>query len=1663
MKKFSWILSCAVLAVCLLLILPTEAHAAEIVDSGTCGENLTWTLDDAGTLTISGTGTMTNYSYYEVPWYSSYDAILAVVIEDGVTSIGDCAFYYCVSLTNVTVSGSVTKIGYFAFQGCYNMASITLLGDAPKTIFSHAFDNCTGLSDVYISDIAAWCNTSFPSSAANPLNYAENLYVNNQLVTELVIPNGVTSIGRYAFCGYSSLTSVAVADSVTSVGNSAFGGCSGLTSITIPDSVTSIGGSAFYNCTGLITVNFNATNCTTMGSQSSPVFSGCTNLTTINIGEDVTAIPSYAFSDCFSLKSITIPDSVISIGVSAFSGCSGLESMTIPFVGECRKSNTDTYQYPLGYFFGTASYTGGVATTQYYYGSSKYSTTSDTYYVPTALKTVTVTGGDIPYGAFYNCTNLTSVTIGDSVTNIGGSAFYGCSSLESMTVPFIGERRKTYLNTYQYPLGYFFGTASYTGGVATTQHYYGTYSSSFTDSSTYYIPASLKNVTVSGGNILYGAFYGCKNLTSITIEDGVTSIRESAFYNCKNLKTIRISAGITTLSSSTFSGCSNVEFMVLPESLAQINSEKDFFDIFTNEDFLLGVAPGSYAETLAIQYSKSYKYVFDGFSFAKEPTKKIYFTDEDLSLDGMVVLHGDGIGEAKEITDYSVTGYDSELGKKTITVSYQGYSIAFTVVVVDKNDFISGRGYEEDPVLIYDVEDLLAIEAVNQKYGYPFYYRLANNITLPDNWKPICDDTSPFIGTLDGNGFTITNLATDSVAPARKIGLFHTNNGVIKNLTVAEVSINATYLAGNYSTGDVSVGCIAVNNNGTINNCSVAGAINVRIDDKSSYGSTSNAYIGGIAAYNSGTITGCRNEVNIVAKSEPGVRSSPFDKIYATIYAGGIVGNSSGGTLIYNENCGDISVTTSMGTSSTTDTVYELNAYAGGIAAYSYRSIQQSRNFGNVSSGLGMTGVAQSRINTAVYAGGIVGDGGPCTNCYNTGNISSNGHTFVVYRESVNGSWKSYALGECYFGGIAGNGSASTCYSIGRVIECGPTDNSNYIQAGTFKSGSICGNGSTSACYSGTDDSMKQQSTYVGFDFDTIWRMPTAGAYMYPTLQCFADKLDSIFVSTLPEKLTYLDSQETLDLTGGMLTLVYDDGRTQTIQITTDMVLGFDNKIIGKQSVYIQYLGRTTSFEVEVITPTIIFVDYDGTIISSRTYRYGEAITPPDAPTRSSDNTYTYTFAGWDTEVTICQGNATYTATYTSTYINYTVVFKDWNGKILSTKTYHWSDKVTAPVDPTKVADNTYTYAFAGWDKAVVNCAGDATYTATYTSNYINYTVVFKNWNGTVLSSKTYHYGDTVTAPTNPTKTADNTYTYTFAGWDKAVTNCAGNATYTATYTSTYINYTVVFKDWNGRILSTKTYHWSDKVTAPVDPTKVADNTYTYAFAGWDKAVVNCAGDATYTATYTFAYINYTIVFKNWDGSVLDSDKYHYNDTVMPPANPTRPEDSTYRYTFKGWDSEIVNAIANKIYTAVYEAIKKIVEITSHVFNVQRDSIGKIGTGTSADSFVSKLDQGENVEIYKGSTQVSGSTSVGTGMEAKLMDGNEAVKTYTIVVTGDTNGDGTISVTDMISIKAHLLGKSKLTGAYAEAGDTSGDDAISITDFIQLKAQILGKGSIIPN
>ena len=405
------------------------AAETEVVASGSCGENVTWTLTADGTMTISGTGAMTDYTYdSRSPWYSCRTYIKRVVMQQGVTSIGDHAFWDCSGLTSVTIPDGVTSIGGDAFSGCTALTSVTIPGSVTN-VGQDAFDNCSSLTDIYYGGYGTdWqkLDVSIPTSAT--VHFKDNIYgkgdcginvtweltgdgtliisgtgrISNYsydnnapwyscraYIKRVVIQQGVRAIGDQAFYYCENLTSVTIPDSVTSIGGDAFSGCAALTSVTIPSSVTSIGGGAFSGCTSLTSVAI-PSSVTEIGGSA---FSGCTELTSITIPEGVTSIGGGAFSGCTGLTSVTIPDSVTSIGNYAFKGCSNLASVTIP------SSVTS---------IGWRAFENCTALT-----------------FMTIPESVTYINGEV----FSNCVRLARVTIPKSVTEISSKAFYYCDSL----------------------------------------------------------------------------------------------------------------------------------------------------------------------------------------------------------------------------------------------------------------------------------------------------------------------------------------------------------------------------------------------------------------------------------------------------------------------------------------------------------------------------------------------------------------------------------------------------------------------------------------------------------------------------------------------------------------------------------------------------------------------------------------------------------------------------------------------------------------------------------------------------------------------------------------------------------------------------------------------------------------------------------------------------------------------------------------------------------------------------------------------------------------------------------------------------------------------------------------------------------------------------------
>ncbi|MDR1809570.1 MAG: leucine-rich repeat protein [Prevotella sp.] len=392
-----------------------------LVANGTCGTNLTWTITgtaDNYTLTISGTGAMSNYttsSSSRAPWYSYASGIKTIAINNGVTSIGKYAFYYCNNVSGLSVANTtVTSIGDYAF---YNMDGIMgewdldYLFSGLQTIGSYAFAGC-----------------------------------NNAIAIRLL--NNVTTVGSYAFDGCFSVTYLLIGSSVTSIGDYAFRNCDLLKTVTFEDgtSTLTLGYSPFsgspletltisrpisYNTTyppfaskttiKTVTVNRVSASSGTLGTE---LFQGCTGLTSVTLpaSANITTIGNYAFDGCSALPSITIPSTVTSIGMYAFRGCSALPSVTIPSA----VTSIGNYAFRNCNLLKTVTFEDGTNTLAL--GYSPFS--------GSPLETLTISrpiSYNTTYPPFASKTTIKTLIIGSQITSIGQNLFNGCTGLQSIT------------------------------------------------------------------------------------------------------------------------------------------------------------------------------------------------------------------------------------------------------------------------------------------------------------------------------------------------------------------------------------------------------------------------------------------------------------------------------------------------------------------------------------------------------------------------------------------------------------------------------------------------------------------------------------------------------------------------------------------------------------------------------------------------------------------------------------------------------------------------------------------------------------------------------------------------------------------------------------------------------------------------------------------------------------------------------------------------------------------------------------------------------------------------------------------------------------------------------------------------------------------------------
>ena len=671
--------------------------------------NLTWKLDADGTLTISGTGAMKNYDYNDnpSPVYNNSN-VKKVVIEDGVTSIGNSAFNECISLTSITIPDSVTSIGTYAFSGCRSLTSITI-PDSVTSIGASAFNSCSGLTSITIPDSVtsignfafSYCisltSITIPDSVTSIGSYAfyncKNLttislscksslkksdfgdkadlvsYTNQHLLTktaakaatcsesgnkeywtcehcgkyflsddtnpetakaveqsETILPalkhknaitrgavepngtkpgysgdrycpdcntvlekgytywiednltwklyedgtlniSGTGAMKNYSYsnnkspaCSNLSVTSIVIEEGVTSIGDYAFENCDNLTSITIPENVEIIGKGAFYSCDNLKDVTLQDG----VKIIERTAFIWCGNLTNIVLPNSITSIGDWAFKDCTSLTSIKIPSSVTSID-DPFYNCSSLKTISLDCGSSLKRTDFGKQADLVSYTPHTLIKTEAKPVTDDESGNKEYWTCSHCgkYFLSDDTNPETATAVELSEIIICNHKNAELRNASEPTeTSPGYSGDLYCPDCDKVL-----EKGYTYWieDNLTWKL-YEDGTLNISGKGAMKDYIYGN------NKSPARLNLSVTSIVIEEGVTSIGdyAFENCDNLTSITIPGNVESIGEDAFYNCDNLTDVTLQDGVKSIGRSAFIWCNNLTNIVLPNSVTSI-------------------------------------------------------------------------------------------------------------------------------------------------------------------------------------------------------------------------------------------------------------------------------------------------------------------------------------------------------------------------------------------------------------------------------------------------------------------------------------------------------------------------------------------------------------------------------------------------------------------------------------------------------------------------------------------------------------------------------------------------------------------------------------------------------------------------------------------------------------------------------------------------------------------------------------------------------------------------------------------------------------------------------------------------------------------------------------------------------------------------------------
>lgn len=1636
-------------------------------------------------------------------------------VREGTQTIAWNAFYNCSKLDDVELPVGLKVIGEYAFYGTHMLNSNVVVPESVHSIGFGAFEY-SGICEITLPFLGSGeIGEDYYGQSATHLGYifgAENYSdypYGGQSLRKVFITDTSLSIPSYAFYEYPLIEEVYLSESITNVGAYAFYGCERLSTI-VMDNVYIVGENAFE---GTLWLQNQAGEMVSAG-KCFYKFNGEVSTSTVEINDGILGIADRAFEN-FEIVNISLPNTLIHIGNRTFFGCANITEIIIPnsvktiseyafyntslnsiwyngseneasqiiisndgnaplneatwhyniclsnqhtFSGECDDScgncewiravsvehnysddvdvdcNTCGYVKPeLSYKIINNSYVEIIGLEDDFSGSIQ---------IPSEIEGLPVTSiGDY---AFENCTGLTNVTISEKIESIGLNVFDSCTSLININV----DSNNLY---YESVDGVLYDESNNILIKCPTKKTGAVYIQDGTleiaDEAFAYC-SNLTSVIIpnSVSSIGSGAFINCLSIENITVPNGVTHIKGYTFYFCKALTSITLPKTVEKVDNYAFAYCSNISSIILYEGVTSIGDHA-----FSNCDNLVSVSiPSTVTNIGDYVFSNCYNLNSIDIPVGITHISNGMFSDcDDLCIE--IPSHITSIGYdafygCNSLTSVNIPSRVTEIGAGAFSscINLTSVSIGAGIKTVDNYTFNYcknlksivipqsitniGKYAFNDCEKLNDVWYLGSAEDFSQ-----IYIEEGNEAVLNIEWHyDSCSVGAEHI--YDNACDDICNICNgERVAPhcfewkidihpsCGETGIKHEECSLCSIKRNEDTIIKAT--GQHIYDNDCDKIC---------NNCDFTREVsehNYGIDytcDICKYSKAPGVPYVDIIYANSVTlqsVAGLEYSIDMVnwqlspvfSDLEPNTTYTFYQRVAES--ENSCVSEASVGLQVTTKKVFIVTYDANGGTNApdlqikTEEVALILSAEEPIRAGYIFAGWSVSTD-GNVMYNSGDEYTADSDI--VLYAKWLK----ICTNCEGNGEYGKTETCEICVGEGVTysnctqcgGDGREFIRKTCY----ACNGS---CF-IG-VNLCPSCDGRGYIDS--YPTCHICeGSGKVASRCNACNGSGTKYNIY------------TCGICGGTGI---VKGLERIEITQLPETLTFLEGKDELSVIGGKITLYYDDNTSQMMDIIPSMVRGFDNTAVGSQILTVTYNGKTATYNIEIISKELESIELIDKGLKKEYLEGKDTLDVTNGTIRLHYNNGTYSdialtagmVSGFNNTVV---GEQILTVTYgdfTDTY-KVEIIAKTLESIAVTTlpnKTHYLVGKDVFSAEGGKVTlyYNNDTSDIIDLNSSMVSgfsnqTVGVITLTVTYKgkTDTFNITVDEKTLTSISVTAKpnklSYLEGESfsktglVVTAYYDNDTSAAVSNYSISGYSST----PGTKTITVAYngkTDTF-TVTVLAKSLSSIAVTTK-------------PSKL---TYTEGEA-FDKS-----------GMVVTAYYN-----NNTSGVVTDYSVSGYTST---------PGTKTITVTYGGKNATFTVTVKSGVPLS----------ITSSKFTVSGNKISKISAGTTVSALLNGISEGAYCKVYSGNSVVSSSSNVGTGMVVKIMDGNTIKASYTVIVTGDTNGDGNITVTDMIAIKAHVLKKSTLSGVYATAADTNGDSGISITDFIQVKAKILGKGSI---